>query len=77
MFHHPDSNRDQGFEISPRFRRTLEERLARLEIDAEWDEAQIERLHHLDHIRRGSLDRAFSHLKIEPLCGRPSPQAKS
>ncbi len=30
---------NEGFEISPRFRRTLEERVARLEKDAEYDEA--------------------------------------
>ena len=41
-----------GFEISPRFRRTIEARIARLERDADYDEAQIERLDHTDHIRR-------------------------
>jgi hypothetical protein len=43
---------NDGFEISPRFRRTLEERIIRLERDAEFDEAQIERLEDIDHIRR-------------------------
>ena len=43
---------EEGFEISPRFRRTLEDRLARLESDAEWDEAQVRRLQNSDHIRR-------------------------
>jgi len=43
---------EEGFEISPRFRRTIEERLARLESDAQWDEAQIARLVNSDHIRR-------------------------
>ena len=43
---------EEGFEISPRFRRTLEERLARLETDAEWDEAQIKHLENTDHLRR-------------------------
>lgn len=52
MSHPSDSCLDAGFEISPRFRRTLEERLARLENDAAWDEAQIERLDHADHISR-------------------------
>ena len=33
-----------GFEISPRFRRTIEERVARLERDADYDEAQVARL---------------------------------
>lgn len=39
-------------EISLRFRRTLEARVARLEQDAAFDEAQIARLNHPDHIRR-------------------------
>jgi hypothetical protein len=42
----------EGFEISPRFRRTVEERIARLERDAESDEAQVSVLDDLDHIRR-------------------------
>lgn len=41
-----------GFEISPRFRQTIEERIARLERDAEYDETQIGRLDNIDHIRR-------------------------
>lgn len=41
-----------GFEISPRFRQTIEERIGRLERDADYDEAQIERLDNTDHIRR-------------------------
>lgn len=40
------------FEISPRFRRTVEERIARLEKDADFDEAQMARLNDIDHIRR-------------------------
>jgi ribosome-associated translation inhibitor RaiA len=43
---------NEGFEISPRFRRTLEERIARLERDAEYDEAQVGVLVDGDHIRR-------------------------
>jgi len=43
---------NEGFEISPRFRRTVEERIARLEKDAEFDEAQISVLDDVDHIRR-------------------------
>jgi len=43
---------NEGFEISPRFRRTLEDRIARLERDAESDEAQISELQDVDHIRR-------------------------
>jgi len=42
----------EGFEISPKFRQTVEERIARLERGAEYDEAQIERLDDIDHIRR-------------------------
>jgi ribosome-associated translation inhibitor RaiA len=42
----------EGFEISPRFRRTVEERIARLERDAESDEAQVDHLVDGDHIRR-------------------------
>ena len=41
-----------GFEISPRFRRTVEERIERLEKDAEFDEAQVSLLEDGDHIRR-------------------------
>lgn len=47
-----DADREEGFEISPRFRRTLEERLSRLESDADGDEAQIRHLQSGDHIRR-------------------------
>jgi len=42
----------EGFEISPKFRQTMEERIVRLEEGAEYDEAQIERLDDIDHIRR-------------------------
>ena len=41
-----------GFEISPRFRRTIEERILRLERDAECDETQVALLQDADHIRR-------------------------
>ena len=41
-----------SFEISPRFHSMLEERIARLERDALRDEAQIEFLNDIDHIRR-------------------------
>ncbi len=47
-----DSTTQEGFEISPRFRRTIEERIARLERDADHDEAQVARLENGDHIRR-------------------------
>ena len=40
------------FEISPRFRNTLEERVTRLESDAAFDEAQAAALFDDDHIRR-------------------------
>ena len=42
----------EGFEISPRFRQTVEERIARLERDEACDEAQLDRLDDIDHIRR-------------------------
>lgn len=48
----PDCAAQDGFEISPRFRRTIEERIARLERDADYDEAQAARLENGDHIRR-------------------------
>ena len=43
---------DEAFEISPRFRRSIEERIARLERDAGFDEAQASALVDGDHIRR-------------------------
>lgn len=39
-------------EISPRFRRSIENRIERLEKDAEFDEAQLARLVNDDHVRR-------------------------
>ncbi len=42
----------EDFEISPRFRLTIEERIARLEKDAEFDESQVALLDDIDHIRR-------------------------
>lgn len=47
-----DSTADSSFEISPRFRKTLEDRVARLDHDAAFDEAEIARLENPDHIRR-------------------------
>jgi hypothetical protein len=47
-----DSRIEEGFEISPRFRRTLEDRIARLESDAERDEGLIAQLQSSDHVRR-------------------------
>ncbi len=40
------------FEISPRFRHSIEERIARLENDAAQDEARAAALVSADHIRR-------------------------
>ena len=40
------------FEIGPRFRRALEERVQRLERDAEFDEAQAALLGDQEHLRR-------------------------
>lgn len=42
----------EGFQISPRFRKTVEDRIARLERDAAHDEAQANVLVDGDHIRR-------------------------
>jgi hypothetical protein len=41
-----------GFEISPRFRRTVEDRIVRLEQDARHDEAMMAYLVDVDHVRR-------------------------
>jgi hypothetical protein len=43
---------NDGFEISPQFRRSVEERIALLERDAEYDEARVAALVDDDHIRR-------------------------
>jgi len=40
------------YEISPRFQHTVEERIARLERDAQRDEASVAQLVDRDHIRR-------------------------
>jgi hypothetical protein len=49
----PSPDQDQvGFEVSPRFREMLEQRIARLEDDAMSDEAKIPLLDNKDHIRR-------------------------
>ena len=42
----------EGYEISPRFRQTVEERVTRLERDAAQDEANAMQLEDVDHIRR-------------------------
>jgi hypothetical protein len=47
-----ESMRWEGIEISPRFRRRMEERIARLERDADFDETQLLSLGDEDHIRR-------------------------
>lgn len=41
-----------GFEVSPRFRKMIEQRIARLDEDATGDEAVIPLLENRDHIRR-------------------------
>lgn len=46
----PDSR--EIFEISPRFRRVIEQRILQLERDADTDEAHIGELGHADHIHR-------------------------
>ena len=52
MLYPPDSRLEEGLEISPRFRRTLEERIARLDRDAQQDHEQLAWLENPDHIRR-------------------------
>jgi ribosome-associated translation inhibitor RaiA len=47
-----DCSLTEGFEISPRFRRMVETRIARLEKDAVADEAQVGLLKDGDHIKR-------------------------
>lgn len=44
--------RQTEFEISPRFRRTIEQRIAVLEANAEHDESRVPQLDSPDHIRR-------------------------
>jgi hypothetical protein len=48
----PEQVMQETIEISPRFRRSIEERIARLERDAGFDEAELARLEDSDHIRR-------------------------
>ena len=43
---------NENYEISPRFQRTIQDRISRLERDAESDEAFTARLENGDHIRR-------------------------
>lgn len=47
-----DCAAQDGFEISPRFRHSIEMRIERLERDAGFDETQVTRLVDPDHIRR-------------------------
>jgi hypothetical protein len=46
------STSPEAYEISPRFRQSLEERVARLERDAAEDERMLTYLEHEDHLRR-------------------------
>jgi hypothetical protein len=48
----PETNTLKSYEISPRFRNSLEERIARLERDAAADELALAELECEDHIRR-------------------------
>lgn len=43
---------NEGYEISPRFRQSVEDRIARLERDAMADEDFVTQLEDIDHIRR-------------------------
>jgi len=47
-----EPNSLESYEISPRFRRSIEERIARLERDAIADELALDKLDSEDHIRR-------------------------
>ena len=47
-----ENNDVYGVEISPRFRQTLEDRIARLDQGADWDEAQLKYIDDPDHVRR-------------------------
>jgi hypothetical protein len=48
----PEPVSRDGFEISPRFRRNIEERIERLEQGAGFDESQLPYLADREHIRR-------------------------
>ena len=67
----------EGFEISPRFRQSIEVRIARLEQDADRDEAELARLFDEDHIRRHlrlvALERAEA-LRMRTFLGRCRPR---
>lgn len=47
-----ESSSIENFEISLRFRQSLEERIVRLERDAAWDEQMLASLTDEDHLRR-------------------------
>lgn len=47
-----ESSAVENFEISLRFRQSLEERIVRLERDAAWDEQMLATLTDEDHLRR-------------------------
>lgn len=47
-----ESSSVENFEIGLRFRQSLEERIARLERDAAWDEQMLASLTDEDHLRR-------------------------
>jgi hypothetical protein len=49
---HTESPIGESYEISARFRQSLEERIIRLERDAAWDEQALPLLTHEDHLRR-------------------------
>lgn len=51
----PETSGPEGVEISPRFRRSIEERIERLERGADFDETQLAHLEHADHLRRHRL----------------------
>ena len=67
----------ESFEISPRFRQSIECRIARLERDAESDEAFVANLADIDHIRRQlrlvAVERAEA-LRMRIFLDRASPR---
>ena len=62
----------EGIEVSPRFRKSIEQRIHRLECDAAFDETQVVFLSDPDHIRRHMFLVAPQQASSQP-CPQPSP----
>ena len=52
LFMATQSATQEGFEMSLGFRKAIQERIVQLERDANGDEAQLDRLNDIDHVRR-------------------------